>query len=100
MKDLEKPFMARIDKRVEHQGIGGKRIRIEKEGTMEYFYNLDLNDVSIAEYNFINRRLDLIDPKNFNIKTGKFNNEDLKIYYGHVENLGYFVAADEIKVVK
>ena len=99
MKDLEKPFMARIDKRVKHQNIGGKRIRIEKETTMQYFYDLNFDNMTYAESNFINRRLDLI-SNNFDEETEKFDNEDLKVYYGHVDNLGYFVAADEIKVVK
>ena len=39
-------------------------------------------------FNFINRRLDFINEEN----------ENKKVYYGHVENLGYFVAEDEIEM--
>lgn len=78
---------ALIDEKVTHQGIGGKEIKIEKEFTIGWILEQNLNEINIALQNFILRRIDLINEKH----------EDMKIYYGHVGNLGYFVADDEIK---
>lgn len=78
---------ALIDKKVTHQGIGGKEIQIEKEFTIGWILDQNLNEIPIALNNFIIRRIEIINEKN----------EDMKIYYGHVGNLGYFVADDEIK---
>lgn len=76
---------AKIKESVKHQGIGGKEILLEKK--------LSLNEVleqnTIAAFNFAKRRLDLV---------SKSDKECAKIicYYGHVGNLGYFVAEDEL----
>lgn len=85
MNDLKEPKYATLIDSIDHQGIGGKEIIIEKEGTMNYILDMDCNDYTIAIHNFILRRDDI-----FTV------DENMKIYYGHVNNLGYFVAADEI----
>ena len=77
-----------INKEVAHQGIGGKEIILEKELIVKDFLDTNFNEMSIAMFNFINRRLDFINEEN----------ENKKVYYGHVENLGYFVAEDEIEM--
>ena len=76
-----------INKEVAHQGIGGKEIILEKELIVKDFLDTNFNEMSIAIFNFINRRLDFINEEN----------ENKKVYYGHVGNLGYFVAEDEIE---
>ena len=77
-----------IDKKVKHQGIGGKEIIIEKEMTWDDALDTNFNQMPIAMYNFIRRRLDLDEEQG-----------SMKIYYGHVDNLGYFVAEDEIEMI-
>ncbi len=77
-----------IDKKVKHQGIGGKEIIIEKEMTWDDALDTNFNQMPIAMYNFIRRRLDLGEEHG-----------SMKIYYGHVGNLGYFVADDEIEMI-
>lgn len=79
-----------ISKKVEHQGIGGKEIILEKELLVKDFLDTNLNKMTIAMTNFIKRRLDFVDEKN----------EDKKVYYGHVGNFGYFVAEDEIEMIE
>lgn len=81
---------AKLKGNIEHQGIGGKEITIEKEMTGSYILDRDFKDMTIAEYNFIKRRPDLI-----SMDEQQFDN--MKIYYGHVGLLGYFVAEDEIE---
>jgi len=75
---------ALIDPKVKHQSIGGKEIIIEREMTIGDILDGDV-DMSIALYNFMVRREDF-----FTL------DYDLKVYYGHVGFLGYFVAEDEI----
>lgn len=77
-----------INKEVEHQGIGGKEIEIEKEMTFNDILDTNFHQMSIAMYNFIMRRIDL------GIENGR-----MKVYYGHVGLLGYFVAEDEITFI-
>ena len=77
-----------IDKKVTHQGIGGKEISIEKEMTFDDVLDTNINQMPIAMYNFIMRRPDL------GIEEGR-----TKVYYGHVGLLGYFVAEDEITII-
>lgn len=77
-----------IDKNVKHQGIGGKEIILEKELIVKDFLDTNFNEMSVAMINFIKRRLDFIVEEN----------ESKKVYYGHVGNLGYFVAEDEIEM--
>ena len=86
MNDLQEPKYAILIDSIEHQGIGGKQIRIEKEGTIAYILDTNFNNMTIGIYNFIMRRKDFMSL-----------DEDVKIYYGHVDGLGYFVAEDEIK---
>lgn len=83
MKDFEKPKIAKLIDGIEHQGIGGKNIILEKYGSMAYALDTPFEKMSIALYNFVLRRLGSLD-------------EGLELYYGHVGNLGYFVAEDEI----
>ena len=80
---------ALIDKKVTHQDIGGKVIQIEKEFTFDDILDTNFNEMPIAMYNFLMRRMDLSN------KDGK-----LKVYYGHVGFLGYLVAEDEIEMVE
>lgn len=80
------PKIGKIKKTVDHQGIGGKKIVIEREDTITYALDYPLNQTSIALHNFLLRRLDIINEEH----------EDMKIYYGHVGNLGYFIAEDEL----
>lgn len=74
-----------LDEKIEHQGIGGKEIIIEKEMTIGDILDTNFNVMPIAMSNFIMRRKDL-----FRL------DEDMKVYYGHVGFFGYFVADDEI----
>lgn len=84
MKDLEEPFIAKVKEYVDHQGIGGREIRIEKEGYLDYC--LDTRNMTIAIYNFINR-----------IDIFKYP-DTTKVYYGHSDNgLGYFVLEEELE---
>lgn len=78
MKLFNKPLIATIKKNVNHQGIGGKKIIIERE-----CFVLEL-EPTIALYNFLKRK---------ELKTS----DDFYIYYGHVKGLGYFVAKDEVE---
>ena len=75
---------ARIKDEVDHQGIGGKIIKIEKEMPINYALDYPFDHMPIALYNFVARRI--------------VNWQDVqKIYYGHVDYLGYYIADDEIK---
>lgn len=87
IKKMEKERIVRIIDSIKHQDIGGKKIRIEKEGTISDILDTNLNLMSIAMSNFMFRRNDF-----FNLP------EEMKIYYGHElkSNLGYFIAEDEI----
>ena len=76
-----------INKNIEHQDIGGKKIIIEKELTIDDVLDKDFKEMTIAMYNFIMRRMDLMEEEY----------GERKVYYGHVGELGYFVADDEIK---
>ena len=79
-----------INKKVEHQNIGGKEIILEKELMVKDLLDTNFNEMPVAMINFIKRRLDFIDEKN----------EDKKVYYGHIGDFGYFVAEDEIEMIK
>lgn len=73
----------KIKKHVNHQGIGGKEIRIEKELTADEVDEMAWNG-NIACLNFCVRRDDFLPEF------------DKKLYYGHVGNLGYVVCEDEL----
>ena len=85
MEKYFKPKIVKLKDNIEHQGIGGKVIVLEREGTIAYALDANLNEITIGLHNFIMRRPDLMDEKY----------ENMKLYYGHVGNLGYFVAEDE-----
>lgn len=87
MTDVKEPYYVILIDNISHQNIGGKTLRVEKEGTMAYIINTFSKDFTIAMYNFILRRDDI------------FADENMQIYYGHIDNLGYFIAEDEIKEV-
>lgn len=87
MTDVKEPYYVTLIDNISHQNIGGKTLRVEKEGTMAYIINTFSKDFTIAMYNFVLRRDDIFDAV------------DMPIYYGHIDNLGYFIAADEIKEV-
>lgn len=87
MTDVKEPYYVTLINNISHQNIGGKTLRVEKEGTMAYIINTFSKDFTIAMYNFVLRRDDI------------FADENMPIYYGHIDNLGYFIAEDEIKEV-
>lgn len=86
IKNLEEPITKKIKKNVKHQGIGGKEIIIEKETDVNYFLEKEFGSLTIAEENFMARRFEIM-----------VKELPLKIYYGHVGMLGYFVAEDELE---
>ena len=92
IKDIQKTIIL-VDN-ISHQNIGGKEMKLEKEITLDYFLDKKLTDMTIAERNFINRRMDLF------IEHSDKECESIKIYYGHVGNLGYWICEDEIKEMK
>lgn len=78
----------RINKDIDHQGIGGKILRIDERDqriTDSLTNEQVLREENFATHNFIERRRD------FDI------NFPYKLYYGHVDGLGYVLAEDEIK---
>lgn len=79
----------KIRRSVQHQGIGGKEIYIDKQVsrnlTPKTVYNRGMEG-NWACYNFIQRRWDF-DPEKF----------PYKLYYGKVGMLGYIVAEDELE---
>lgn len=108
--NLKEPIYKKIKEYVTHQGIGGKEIRIEKA----MLYDDVWKHGGIGAQQFIDRRKDLLELGLMNDATAKeiaqgkytleeFNNKwekffnSFQIYYGHVGNLGYFVAEDELE---
>lgn len=92
IKEIQKTVIL-VDN-ISHQNIGGKEMRLEKETTLDYLLEKNIPDMTIAESNFVNRRIDLF-----------MNNSDeecknIKIYYGHVGMLDYWICEDEIQEVK
>ena len=77
---------------VEHQGIGGKEIRIERE--MSIAEAMDLGTIVAAI--FFCRRPDLMNFWKEKKKEGKEVGGG-KVYYGHVGYLGYLVYEDELE---
>lgn len=86
MELLNKLKKATLIKGIEHQGIGGKEIIIEREGTIREVLDTNFDKMTIAMSNFMLRRMDLMN----------ISSQNTKIYYGHVGMFGYFVAEDEI----
>ena len=87
MKILDQPIKRVIKKTVDHQGIGGKEILIERTMTAREAGEAN----NLASANFWERRPDLTSPKTDNII----------VHYGHVKKseayFGYFVADDELE---
>lgn len=83
--ELNKQY--KIKKSVKHQGIGGKKIIIERILTPD-----DVDNEAMAGnwacYNFCLRRHDFL------------YGFDKKLYYGHVDFLGYVVCEDELEIPK
>jgi hypothetical protein len=80
-----KPKLAKLKEGIEHQGIGGKYIVLEREDTLDYVLDIPINEMTIGLVNLVKRRADLFDIP-----------EDTKVYYGHINSLGYFILEDEI----
>lgn len=89
---LDTPIKAKINDSVKHQNIGGHIITLERYTTINDILDCNFNNMVIALSNFVLRRADILDDKY----------QNMKVYYGHIEewNLGYFVAEDEIEVIK
>lgn len=88
MKNLKKTKIVKLIDSIEHQGIGGKQIQLEKEGTISEILDTNFGNMSIAMYNLILRRIKIVNMP-----------EETKIYYGHIleTGLGYFIVEDEIE---
>ena len=107
MEKLNGLIKAKLIDDIEHQGIGGKYIILERKGTAEEVLNLD----TIAAYNFGKRRQDIVQSGIYNVAKMTSMDEEAKkeymkevddawskitCYYGHINNLGYFICEDEI----
>lgn len=76
----------KVKDHIEHQGIGGKEIRIEFPLSNDEVLDI-ANEGNWACCNFIERRPD-------------FNCDfPYKLYYGKVDGLGYVVSEDELEEV-
>lgn len=73
-----------IKKDFAYRNLGGKTITIEREVPLLDLWKLS-REGNWACYNFLNRRKDV---------DGFF---PYKIYYGHVNNLGYIISEDELE---
>ena len=80
-KYVKSKIISKVIEDVKHQGIGGKRIIIERELNSSDILDQPINKMNIACINFITRRMI---PDN------------MKVYYGHVNGLGYFISEDEL----
>ena len=80
-KFIKPMLIGKVKEDVKHQGIGGKRIIIEREFNSSDILDQPINKMNIACINFIARRMI---PDN------------MKVYYGHVNGLGYFIGEDEL----
>lgn len=77
----------KIKDSLKYRDLGGKTIRIEREIPVRSLMDL-ASQGNWAVYNFIDRRPDI---------TWAY---PLKIYYGHVGDLGYVIAEDELEESK
>lgn len=77
----------KIKSDVKYRDLGGKTIQIEREVPVRDLITL-ASSGNWAVYNFIDRRPDI----HWDYK--------YKIYYGHVGDLGYVVAEDELEPIK
>lgn len=83
---LNPMLIGRLVDNIQHQGIGGKKIILEREFTVNDIIDQPIQQMNIAYVNFLMRRMDFVVPHNGN----------KKLYYGHVNRLGYFIAEDEL----
>ena len=83
---LNPMLVGRLVDNIQHQGIGGKKIILEREFTVNDILDQPIQQMNIACVNFLMRRMDFVVPHNGN----------KKLYYGHVNGLGYFIAEDEL----
>lgn len=89
IKNLDKFKKVKLIDSITHQNIGGKEFVIEKQGTLKDILDMENGMMNIAIFNFVRRN-------NWFIAN---DNEDEKVYYGHVieTNLGYWVLESEIE---
>ena len=85
-RKLNPMLVGRLVDTIKHQGIGGKKIILEREFTVNDILDQPIQQMNIAYVNFLMRRMDFVVPHNGN----------KKLYYGHVNRLGYFIAEDEL----
>ena len=85
-RKLNPMLVGRLVDTIKHQGIGGKKIILEREFTVNDIIDQPIQQMNIAYVNFLMRRMDFVVPHNGN----------KKLYYGHVNRLGYFIAEDEL----
>ena len=89
----------KIKKKIKHQNIGGKEFIVDELVTKNLSPKEVLNnatDGNIACINFINRREDFPVITNFDETLYGFLFKH-KLYYGHVNGLGYVMAEDEFE---
>ena len=85
-RKLNPMLVGRLVDTIKHQGIGGKKIILEREFTVNDIIDQPIQQMNIAYVNFLMRRMDFVVPHNGN----------KKLYYGHINRLGYFIAEDEL----
>lgn len=85
-RKLNPMLIGRLVDDIQHQGIGGKKIILEREFTVNDMLDQPIDQMNIAYVNLLIRRIDFIVPHNGN----------KKLYYGHINGLGYFIGEDEL----
>ena len=83
-------LIGKVNEVVEYQGIGGNEIIIEREFNVSDLLDVPFNEMNLACINFITR-------------IGYFKGdieENIKVYYGKVDGLGYLVYEDELEWIK
>lgn len=84
-------MIKRVSKKVTHQDIGGKEFIIDDKVTADLTYSEVYEKGTMGNpacLNFILRRPDFL--------SDEFKHKH-KLYYGHVDGLGYIVADDELE---
>ena len=82
---LSEPEYVRLIDDINEQDLCGRMFSKEKVFTVGDILDIPFSEANTALQNFINRRPDII-----------LLDESSKVYYGHVDNLGYFICEDEI----
>ena len=83
--NLEEIEYVKLKDNIDHQRIGGKMFSKERVFTVGDILDTPFSEMNIALQNFLLRRPDIT-----------LLNEQGKVYYGHVQGLGYFIHEDEI----